>query len=170
VFVPAGEPAVGFVKAFTERGLARAGIKLIATGDVTEDDVLEAMGDSAIDVITTHHYSVAHRSPENDLFRKAYAEVAGPAKRPNFMAVGAWDGLHLIYEVCKKLDGRIDGDRALQVARGMTWKSPRGTVRIDPATRDVVQDIYVRKVQMVGGKPFNVEFETFPGIKDPGKS
>jgi branched-chain amino acid transport system substrate-binding protein len=170
VFVPAGEPAVGFMKAFSERGLARAGIKLIGTGDVTEDDVLEAMGDSALDVITTHHYSVAHQSPENDQFRKAYAAVAGPDKRPNFMAVGAWDGLHLIYQVCKKLDGRIDGARAMEAVKGLTWKSPRGTVSIDPATRDVVQDVYVRRVKNIGGKPFNVEFDKFPGVKDPGKS
>jgi branched-chain amino acid transport system substrate-binding protein len=170
VFVPAGEPAVGFMKAFSERGLARAGIKLIATGDVTEDDVIEALGDSALDVITTHHYSLDHRSPENDLFRKAYAEVAGPDRRPNFMAVGGWDGLDLIYRVCHELQGRIDGDRAMQVVKGLTWTSPRGTVSIDPVTRDVVQDIYLRKVQKIGGRPFNVEFDKFPGIKDPGKS
>ena len=102
IFTPAGEMAVAFMKAFKERGLDKAGIKLIATGDVTEDDVIEAMGDEALGVITTHHYSANHKSPENDAFKKAYAAVAGPDARPNFMAVGGWDGMHLIYEMVRK--------------------------------------------------------------------
>ena len=106
IFTPAGETAVAFMKAFSERGLDKAGIKLIATGDVTDDDVIDAMGDAALDVITTHHYSAAHKSPENDAFKKAYADVAGASARPNFMAVGGWDGMHLIYEVATKLGGR----------------------------------------------------------------
>jgi branched-chain amino acid transport system substrate-binding protein len=170
IFTPAGETAVAFMKAFTERGLDKAGIKLIATGDVTDDDVLEAMGDAALNVITTHHYSAAHRSPENDAFKKAYADVAGAKARPNFMAVGGWDGMHVIDEIAKKLGGRIEADKAVAVAKGMTIASPRGTISIDPATRDVVQDIYVRKVQKVDGAYFNVEFDKFTKVKDPGKS
>jgi branched-chain amino acid transport system substrate-binding protein len=170
IFVPAGEASVGFMKAFAERGLAKAGIKLIGTGDLTDDDVLPVMGDTPLDVITTHHYSAAHRSPENDAFKKAYAAVAGPDKRPSFMAVGGWDGMHVIYEVAGKLKGKIDGDQAMQAIKGMVIKSPRGTITIDPATRDVVQDVYVRKVEKVGGQPFNVETETIAKVKDPGKS
>jgi branched-chain amino acid transport system substrate-binding protein len=102
--------------------------------------------------------------------RKAYAEVAGPDVRPNFMAAGGWDGTHAIYEVAKKLDGNIDGDKAMAVLKGMAIKSPRGAITIDPATRDVVQDVYVRKVEKVGGKLFNVEFDKFVAVKDPGKS
>jgi branched-chain amino acid transport system substrate-binding protein len=170
IFVPAGDAAVAFMKSFTERGLAAAGIKLIGTGDMMDDDVLEAMGDSALGVITAHHYSAAHKSAENDAFKKAYAEVAGAGVRPSFMAVGGWDGMHLIYETCKKLGGKIEGDRAMEVIKGMKIKSPRGPITIDPATRDVVQDVYIRKVQKVGGKLFNVELETVPQVKDPGKS
>jgi branched-chain amino acid transport system substrate-binding protein len=170
IFTPAGEAAVAFMKAFNERGLDKAGIKLIGTGDVTEDEVIEAMGDTALGVITTHHYSAAHKSPENDAFKKAYAAVAGPDARPNFMAVGGWDGMHVIYEMSKKLGGKIDGDKALEAVKGMKIQSPRGAIVIDGATRDVVQDVYVRKVEKVGDKHYNVEFDKVPSVKDPGKS
>jgi branched-chain amino acid transport system substrate-binding protein len=169
IFTPAGEAAVALMKAFKERGLDKVGIKLIGTGDVTEDEVIEAMGDEALGVITTHHYSAAHRSPENDAFKKAYAELAGPDARPNFMAVGGWDGMHVIYEMVKKLGGKVDGGKALDAVKGMTIQSPRGTITIDAATRDVIQDVYVRKVERVGDKHFNVEFDKFPKVKDPGK-
>jgi branched-chain amino acid transport system substrate-binding protein len=170
IFTPAGETAVAFMKAFSERGLEKAGIKLYATGDVTDDDVIDAMGDAALNVITTHHYSAAHKSPENDAFKKAYAEVAGPNARPNFMAVGGWDGMNLIYEIAKKTGGQIDAEKAIAAAKGLTIQSPRGTITIDPVTRDVVQDVYVRKVQKIGGKYFNVEFDKLAKVKDPGKS
>jgi branched-chain amino acid transport system substrate-binding protein len=170
IFTPAGETAVAFMKAFSERGLDKAGIKLIATGDITDDDVIDAMGDAALNVITTHHYSAAHKSAENDAFKKAYAAVAGSAARPNFMAVGGWDGMHLIAEISGKLGGRIDADKAIAAAKGLTIRSPRGSITIDPATRDVVQDVYVRKVQKIDGKYYNVEFDKFAQVKDPGKS
>jgi branched-chain amino acid transport system substrate-binding protein len=174
IFTPAGEAAVAFMKAFNERGLDKAGIRLIGTGDVTEDEVLEAMGDSALGVITTHHYSAAHKSPDNEAFKKAFAEVAGPDARPNFMAVGGWDGMHVIYEMIAKAGsapgGKIDGDKAVEAVKGMTIQSPRGTIVIDAATRDVIQDVYVRKVEKVGDKHFNIEFDKVAKVKDPGKS
>jgi len=169
IFTPAGETAVAFMKAFSDRGLDKAGIKLIATGDITDDDVIDAMGDAALNVITTHHYSAAHRSAENDAFKKAYAQVAGAA-RPNFMAVGGWDGMQLIAEITRKLGGRIDADKAIAAGKGLTIRSPRGPITIDPTTRDVVQDVYVRKVQRIDGKNYNVEFDKFAQVKDPGKS
>ena len=86
------------------------------------------------------------------------------------MAVGGWDGMHLIYEVAKKLNGKIDADKAIAAAEGISFQSPRGPIRIDPATRDVVQDVYVRKVEKVGGQYFNVETDKFAAVKDPGKS
>lgn len=168
VFLPAGEQAVGFMKGFAERELDKAGIKLIATGDVTEDGVIEAMGDAPLGVITTQHYSVAHDSPQNRTFLKAYAEVAGTAQRANFMAVGAWDGMAAIYEVAKRLDGKIDGDKAMEVLKGMKIDSPRGSFVIDPATRDPIETIYVRRVERLkDGKLYNVEFDQFPNVKDP---
>ena len=169
VFVPAGEQSIAFMKGYRERGLAAAGVKVIATGDLTDDHVLPAMGDNTQGVITTFHYSAAHKSPENDAFLKSYAAANPQGGRPNFMAVAAYDGMNAIYQVSQKLNGKIDGDKAMAVLKGMKINSPRGPISIDPATRDVVQTVYVRKVEMVNGQPYNIEFDQFTNQKDPGK-
>ena len=170
VFLPAGEQGVAFVKGFNERGLGEAGIKMIATGDITDDHVLAAMGDPTLGMITAFHYSAAHDSPENAAFLKSYA-AANDAKAgaPNFMAAAGYDTMHVIYEVSKKLNGNIDGDHAMAAIKGMKWMSPRGPVEIDPATRDIDQTVYIRKVEKVNGKLANVEFDKIPNVKDPGK-
>ncbi len=168
VFVPAGESAVGFMKAYAERGLAAAGIKLIATGDMTDDGVIDALGNNALGTITTHHYSAAHDSPENKAFIAAYAAVDA-THRPNFMAVGGYDAMAMIYSVVKQLNGNIDPDKAMALIKGMKIASPRGAIEIDPETRDVTQNVYVREVKRVNGKLYNVEFFTTPAVKDPGK-
>jgi branched-chain amino acid transport system substrate-binding protein len=170
VFLPAGEQGVAFVKGFNERGLGEAGIRMIATGDITDDHVLAAMGDPTLGMITAFHYSSAHDSPENAAFLKAYA-AANDAKvgAPNFMAAAGYDTMHVIYEVSKKLNGDIDGDKAMAAIKGMKWMSPRGPVEIDPATRDIDQTVYIRKVEKVNGKLANVEFDKIPNVKDPGK-
>lgn len=168
VFVPAGESAVGFMKAYAERGLAAAGIKLIATGDMTDDGVIDALGNNALGTITTHHYSAAHESPENKAFIAAYAAV-DPTHRPNFMAVGGYDAMAMIYSVVKQLNGNVDPDKAMALIKGMKIASPRGPIEIDAETRDVTQNVYVREVKRVNGKLFNVEFFTTPMVKDPGK-
>ena len=169
VFVPAGEQSIAFMKGYRERGLAAAGIKVIATGDLTDDHVLPAMGDNTLGVITTFHYSAAHKSPENDAFLKNFAATNPQGGRPNFMAVAAYDGMNAIYQVSNKLGGKIDGTKAMGVLKGMKINSPRGPISIDPATRDVVQTVYVRKVEKVNGEPYNIEFDQFPNMKDPGK-
>jgi branched-chain amino acid transport system substrate-binding protein len=170
IFLPQGAQPVAIMKGFAERELDKAGIRLIATGDVTEDSLIETMGDAPLGVVTTHQYSVAHDSPQNRAFLKAYAEIAGPGNRPNFMAVGAWDGMAAIYEVIRRLNGKIDGDRAMEVLKGLKIDSPRGPISIDPVTRDVIQTIYVRRVQRLkDGKLYNVEFDRFDNVKDPGK-
>jgi branched-chain amino acid transport system substrate-binding protein len=166
-FVPAGDQGIAFMKAYAERGLARAGIKLISTGDVTEDAVLDAIGDAALGAVTTHHYSMAHDSPENKAFLKAYADAYGPAARPDFINVGAYDTMEAIYRVCKKLDGVVDPDKFMAEIKGLKINSPRGPIFVDPATRDVVQTVYVRRVEKKDGRLFNVEFEKFPEVKDP---
>ena len=170
VFLPAGQQGISFMKSFNERGLGEAGIKLIATGDITDDHVLEAMGDPTLGMITAFHYSAAHKSPENEAFLKAYA-AANDAKAgaPNFMAAAGYDTMHVIYEVAKKLNGNIDGDKAMAAIKGMKWTSPRGPVTIDPETRDIDQTVYIRKVEKVNGKLANVEFDKIPDVKDPGK-
>jgi branched-chain amino acid transport system substrate-binding protein len=167
LFVPAGLQAVSFMKVFTEGGLQEAGIKLIGPGDITDDDVLETMGDATLGTITTQHYSVAHDSAENVAFKKAYAAANGPNVRPNFMAVAGYDGMAAIYEVARKLGGTMDGDRAMEILRSYKAMSPRGPIEIDPATRDIVQSVYVRRVQRVEGKLYNVEFDRYPNFKDP---
>jgi len=169
IFVPAGEQSIAVMKAYNERGLAAAGVKAIATGDVTDDHVLNAMGDAAIGMITTFHYSAAHDSPENKAFLKAVSEVAPNSGRPNFMAVGAFDGMAAIYEVIQKTGGNIDGDKAMEILKNFKTTSPRGPIAIDPETRDVVQTIYVRKVEKKGNELWNVEFDKLDNVKDPGK-
>ncbi|ALU91109.1 ABC-type branched-chain amino acid transport system, periplasmic component protein [Herbaspirillum rubrisubalbicans M1] len=169
IFVPAGEQSIAFMKGYRERGLAEAGIKVIATGDLTDDHVMPAMGDSTLGVITTFHYSAAHDSPENKAFLKSFAAANPDAGRPNFMAVAAYDGMNAIYEVSKKLNGKIDGERAMAILKTMKFVSPRGPIAIDPATRDIVQTVYVRKVEKIGKEAYNVEFDKFENMKDTGK-
>jgi branched-chain amino acid transport system substrate-binding protein len=168
VFVPSGFGAI-FMKEFVERGLDKSGIKLIGTGDVTDDDLLADMGDAALGAITTHNYSAAHDSPENKAFVAAF-EKANPGMRPNFMAVGGYDGMALVYKALEKTKGDASGDALLAAMKGMSWMSPRGPISIDPDTRDIVQDIYVRKVEKKDGALYNVEFETIPNVKDPYKA
>jgi branched-chain amino acid transport system substrate-binding protein len=169
LFVPAGQDSIAFMKAFDERGLAQAGIKLIATGDLTDDYVLNSLGDPVIGIVTTHHYSAAHDSPENKAFVKAFGEVAKDLGRPNFMGVGGYDGMAAIAEVVKKLGDNIDGDKAMELLKNMKLASPRGPIAIDPATRDIVQTVYVRRVEKKGSELWNVEFDKFENVKDPGK-
>ena len=168
MFLPPGSETIAFMKGFSERGLDKAGIRLISTGDLTDEDVLDAIGDPALGLITSFHYAEAHKSPENKAYTEAYYK-AYPKDRPNFMSVGGYDGMQLIAEVLKKTNGNTDGDRFIEAAKGMKWVSPRGPIEIDPATRDIVQTIYIRKVEKVNGKLQNVEFDQVPDFKDPGK-
>lgn len=165
VFVPSGVGSL-FMKQFADRGLAEAGIRLIATGDVTDDDLLNKIGAPALGVITGHFYSANHDSPEN----KAYvAEVkkANDGMRPNFMSVGGYDAMHLAYAALEKTGGDTDGAKLIEAMKGMEWVSPRGPISIDPATRDIVQDIYIREVKEVDGELYNVEFAKYEKIRDP---
>jgi branched-chain amino acid transport system substrate-binding protein len=168
VFVPSGFGAA-FMKEYVDRGLDKSGIKLIGTGDVTDDDLLEAMGDPALGAVTTHHYSAAHDSPENKTFVADF-EKANNGMRPNFMAVGAYDGMALIYHALEATKGATDGEALIGAMKGAKWTSPRGPVSIDPDTRDIIQNIYVRKVEKVGGQLFNVEFDKIEAVKDPFKA
>jgi branched-chain amino acid transport system substrate-binding protein len=168
VFVPSGAGAA-VMKQFLERGMDKAGIKLIATGDVTDDDQLNDMGDGALGVVTSHHYSVAHPSAANKKFVEAF-EKANKGLRPNFMAVGGYDGMRVIYEALKKTQGKGGGDALLAAMKGQVFESPRGPVYIDAQTRDIVQNVYLRKVERKDGQLFNVEFDVIKDVKDPGKS
>ena len=166
VFVPSGIGAA-LMKQFSERGLDKAGIKLIGTGDITDDDILNNMGDVALGVVTSHHYSASHNSPLNKKFVAAF-EKANQGMRPNFMAVGGYDGMHVIYEAAKATKG-AGGQALLDAMKGQIFESPRGQMYIDAQTRDVVHNIYIRKVQKVNGQLWNQEFATIKDVKDPGK-
>jgi branched-chain amino acid transport system substrate-binding protein len=168
VFVPSGAGAA-VMKQFLERGMDKAGIKLIATGDVTDDDQLNDMGDGALGVVTSHHYSAAHPSAANKKFVEAF-EKANKGLRPNFMAVGGYDGMRVIYEALKKTQGKGGGDALLAAMKGQVFESPRGPVYIDAQTRDIVQNVYLRKVEKKDGQLYNVEFDVIKDVKDPGKS
>ncbi|HEY3179875.1 MAG TPA: ABC transporter substrate-binding protein [Casimicrobiaceae bacterium] len=169
VFLPPGGQTISFIRSYEERGLAKAGIKIIATGDLTDDGVLEAMGDATLGIVTSFHYSYAHDSPENKAFLKAYVEANGMKLRPNFMACAGYDGMAAIAEALKKTGGSTDPDALMAAFKGMKLASPRGAIMIDPETRDIVQTVYIRRVEKVSGSLVNVEFDKFPDVKDPGK-
>jgi branched-chain amino acid transport system substrate-binding protein len=169
VFVPSGAGAA-VMKQFLERGMDKAGIKLIGTGDLTDDDQLNDMGDGALGVVTAHHYSAAHPSALNKKFVDAFKK-ANNGLRPNFMAVGGYDGMRLIYEALKNTKGGQGGGEALLAAmKGQIFESPRGQIYIDAQTRDVVHNIYLRKVEKKDGQLYNVEFDVIKDMKDPGKA
>ncbi|MBE7941514.1 MULTISPECIES: ABC transporter substrate-binding protein [Ramlibacter] len=168
VFVPSGAGAA-VMKQFAERGMDKAGIRLIGTGDVTDDDQLGDMGDVALGVVTSHHYSAAHPSPVNKKFVADF-EKANKGLRPNFMAVGGYDGMRIIYDALKKTGGKGGGEALLGAMKGQIFESPRGPVFIDAQTRDIVQNVYLRKVEKKDGQLYNVEFDVIKDVKDPGKS
>lgn len=170
VFVPAGKSATAFMKGFGDLGLGQAGIKLIGPGDIVTDEELPNMGDVPIGVITMFHYSAAGDRPANKSFVAAYQKEYGPNAWPNFISVGAWDGMQAICDVVAAQNGKIDPDKTMLLLRG--WKnpnSPRGPIEIDPRTRDIIQNEYIRETRKVGGILKNVELETIPMVKDPWK-
>jgi branched-chain amino acid transport system substrate-binding protein len=170
VFVPAGKSATALIKGFGDLGLGQAGIKLIGPGDIVTDEELPNMGDVPIGVMTMFHYSAAGERPANKAFVAAYQKEYGPNAWPNFISVGAWDGMQAICDVVRAQNGKVDGDKTMLLLRG--WKnpnSPRGPIEIDPRTRDIVQNEYIRETRKVGGILKNVELETIPMVKDPWK-
>jgi branched-chain amino acid transport system substrate-binding protein len=162
-----GTQAPIFAKQFAERGLGKSGIKIIGPGDLTDDDDLNNMGDQMLGMITAGPYSAAHNSALNKAYVAAIEKAEG--FRPDFVSLGAYDGLNLVYEALKKTGGNSDGDALISAMKGMTWESPRGPISIDPDTRDIVSNIYIRKVVKTDGQLWSEEFETFPNVKDPMK-
>jgi branched-chain amino acid transport system substrate-binding protein len=169
VFVPAGKQATALMKAYQDLGMAQAGIRLIGPGDITPDEELPNMGDIPSGLITTmHHYSAAGNRPANKAFVASWKAAYGAESSPGFMAVGAWDGMAAIFHAIKEQKGKIDPDKTMALLKG--WKnpnSPRGPIMIDPNTRDIVQNEYLRRLDRVGGKLANVEIETIENVDDP---
>ena len=169
VFIPAGKWATGVMKTYDDLGMRAAGIELIGPGDITQDSELPNMGDVPLGVVTMHHYSAAGDRPENEAFVKAWKEAYGADSTPDFFGVQGWDGMAAIFEAVRRLDGRIDADKTLAVWKGWKFDSPRGPIMIDPETRDIVQNQYLRKVEKRGGTLANVETDTLEMVKDPWK-
>jgi branched-chain amino acid transport system substrate-binding protein len=163
VFIPGGAQPGAFGKALSERGIEAK--KVMGQLEITDEHALAAMGDTAIGIITAGHYDYNHKSKLNEDFVKAYnAEFH---RNPDFFSAGGWDGMHLIYEVLKKTGGKADGESLIAAAKGMAWESPRGPISIDPETRDIIQTVYIRRVEKVGGKLVNVDFDKVEKVKDP---
>ncbi len=168
VFVPGGAQPAAIGKALAERGIDAKKTKIFAQGELTDEEALKSMGDAALGIITVLHYDYNHQSAMNKKFVADYN--ADYKRNPNFFTVGGYDGMHLIYESIKKAGGKTDGESLIASAKGMSWESPRGPISIDPATRDIVQNIYFRRVEKVGGKLVNVEFDKVEAVKDPFKA
>ncbi len=169
-FMPAGRQATQMMKAYGDLGLDKAGIKFIGPGDITTDEELPNMGDVPIGVVTMHHYSAAATRPANKAFIAAWKKEYGEKSSPSFMSVGQWDAMDAIYHVIREQKGKVDPDRTMAlVKKYKNANSPRGPISIDPRTRDIIQNEYMREVKKVGGELANVEFETFPNVKDPWK-
>jgi branched-chain amino acid transport system substrate-binding protein len=166
VFVPASLGTI-FLRQAVERGLDKSGLKIIADGSLTEDDIINQIGDAGLGIITSQPYSAAHDSPENKAFVAAFRQANG--MRPNFVAVHGYDGMRMVYEALKKTNGAAGGDALVGAIKGLSWVSPRGPVSIDPATREMIQNVYIRKVEKKDGELYNVEFETIANVKDPSK-
>jgi branched-chain amino acid transport system substrate-binding protein len=162
-----GPLAPVFTRQFAERGLGQSGIKLIGPGDLCDDDSLNNAGDQMIGLITAGPYSAAHDSALNKTYVADFLKTAG--ERPDFASLGAYDGLHMVYEALKKTGGDADGDKLIAAMKGMAWESPRGPISLDADTRDIVSNIYIRKVEKINGELWAKEFETYPNVKDPMK-
>jgi len=170
VFVPGGKQATAFMKAWNDLGLGQSGIKLVATQDLVTDDELPNMGEAPLGIVSAGIYSVAGKRPANEAFLKAWTAAYGEQAIPNYLSVGGWDGMAAIYDVIRAGKGKVDGEAAMALlARWQSAESPRGPIAIDPATRDIVQNVYIRRVERQDGKLANVEFATIPMVKDPWK-
>ncbi len=168
-FLPSGPTTLGFVKAFNENGLKDAGIKFFAPGDLTQESDLPALGDAALGIQTTFHYAVSHDSPENKTFVEAAGKAIGNPAELSFPSVGAYDGMHVVYKMIEATGGEQDAQKAVDAVKGLAWTSPRGPVSIDPESRHITQNIYLREVTKAeDGSYYNKEITTFEKQGDPG--
>jgi branched-chain amino acid transport system substrate-binding protein len=168
LFVPGGAQPAAFAKALKDVGIDAGKTKILGQGEITEENALASMGDAGLGIVTSFHYDYNHDSKTNKEFVKAFNDAF--KRNPDFFSVGGYDGMHLIYEAVKKTGGKTDADSLVAAAKGMAWESPRGPISIDPETRDIVQTIYIRRVEKVGGQLRNVEIEKIPNVKDPVKA
>ena len=168
VFIPGGAQPGAFGKALTELGIDAKKTKVLGQGEITDENALKVMGDAGLGMITAFHYDYNHQSKANAEFVAAYKGAYG--RNPDIYSIGGWDGMHLIYESLKKAGGKSDGDALVAAAKGMKWESPRGPIAIDPETRDIIQTVYIRRVEKVAGRLLNVEIDKIENVKDPVKA
>jgi branched-chain amino acid transport system substrate-binding protein len=169
IWVPGGAQPAAIAKVLAERGIDAKKTRILGQGELTEDEARKSMGDAGIGIITVYHYDHTHNSPANLAFVKSFkAEYGG--RNPNIYSIGGWDGIHLIYEALKKTGGKTDGESLVAAAKGMKWESPRGPIAIDPETRDIVQTVYIRRVEKAGAETRNVEFDKIENVKDPPRA
>jgi branched-chain amino acid transport system substrate-binding protein len=168
IWVPGGAQPAAVGKTLAERGISPAKTRVLGQGEVTTEEALKSMGDASLGIITAYHYDYNHDSATNRAFVKAYNEANN--RNPDIYSIGGYDGTHLIYEALKKTGGKTDAESLVAAAKGMAWESPRGPISIDPDTRDIIQTIYIRRVEKVGGKLVNVEFDKVEKVKDPVKA
>jgi len=165
IFIPGGAQPAALGKAMAERGIDPTKTKILASGEATSEQALKSMGDAGLGIISAWHYDYKSDAPRNVEFVKLFNEMHG--RNPDFFSIGGYDGMHAIYEALKKTKGNTDGQALVDAAKGLKWESPRGPMMIDPETRDVVQNVYIRRVQKVGNELVNVPFDTIPMVKDP---
>ena len=165
IFIPGGAQPAALGKAFAERGIDKSRTKILGSGETTAEAALKSMGDAALDIITAWHYDYKMDNALNREFVREFNAMHG--RNPDFFSIGGYDGMHAIYETLKKTRGNTDGEAMIQAARGMKWDSPRGPMSVDPETRDVVQTVYIRRVQKVGSELVNVPFDKIDAVKDP---
>jgi branched-chain amino acid transport system substrate-binding protein len=169
IFIPAGGQATAIMKAIKDLKLREAGISVVSTQDLVPEEELPNMGDTPVDLITSGIYSVAGQRPANAAFLAAWNAEYGTKAIPDFLSAGGWDGAAALFDVIKQTNGKFDGDKAMAILKGWKHESPRGPIMIDPDTRDIIQNVYMRRTQMKDGKLANVEFDTIPNVKDPWK-
>jgi len=165
-FLPAGPPTLGFVKAYIDNGLKAAGVKLMSTGDVVTEPDLPNIGDSGIGILSTYHYAVSHASPENKAFLDRLVKGGAKLDEVTMTSVAAYDGARVIYKMIEATNGQRDPEKAVAAVKGMKWVSPRGPVSIDPTTRHITQNVYLREVAKQDGKLINKEVQTFEAQPD----
>ena len=167
VFIPGGAQPAAFAKAVVDLGIDSKKTRILGQGEITEENALRVMGDAALGLITAFHYDYNHKSAANTQFVRVYNAAWG--RNPDYFSAGGWDGMHLVYEALKKTGGKTDAEALVAAAKGMKWESPRGAIAIDPETRDIVQTVYIRRVERVGGRLLNVEIDKIENVKDPVK-
>jgi branched-chain amino acid transport system substrate-binding protein len=168
VFIPGGAQPAAFGKALVDLGIDTKKTRILGQGEITEENARKVMGDAALGLVTAFHYDANHQSAANGKFVGAYKVAFG--RNPDYFSVGGWDGMHVVYEALKKTGGNADGEALVGAAKGMKWESPRGPISIDPETRDIIQTVYIRRVEKVAGQLLNVEIDKIENVKDPVKA